>query len=186
MKMFVLNQLTKQIEINEPEILLIKEFATLYKRDKTKLKSKLMKELTYIYLAIDWNSPYRDYSANERHEESLSDSMLSQEEFDDPAFRAACRKYEALQNSNKSIQLLSAAKTAADKLIEYFEDIVDLNERTDTGTTIFKAKDVIAEMQNISKCHQTLKELEDIVKQDLQEGSTIRAGQVDGFHAYDI
>ena len=50
----------------------------------------------------------------------------------------------------------------------------------------FKAKDVIAEMQNINKCHQTLKELEEIVKQDLQEGSTIRAGQVDGFHPYNI
>ena len=186
MKMFVLNQLTKQIEINEPEVLLIKEFAALSKRDKTKLKTRMMRELTYIYLAIDWSSPYRDYSEQERHEEALSDAALSQEEFDVPIFRAACRKYQALQDSNKSIKLLSAAKTAADKLIEYFEDIVDLNERTDTGTTIFKAKDVIAEMQNINKCHQTLKELEEIVKQDLQEGSTIRAGQVDGFHPYNI
>ena len=49
MKMFVLNQLTKQIEINEPEVLLIKEFAALSKRDKTKLKNK-NDERTYLYL----------------------------------------------------------------------------------------------------------------------------------------
>ena len=73
----------------------------------------MMRELTYIYLAIDWSSPYRDYSEQERHEEALSDAALSQEEFDDPIFRAACRKYQALQDSNKSIKLLSAAKNCS-------------------------------------------------------------------------
>jgi len=37
----------------------------------------MMRELTYIYLAIDWSSPYRDYSEQERHEEALSDAALS-------------------------------------------------------------------------------------------------------------
>ena len=47
-----------RLEINEPEILLIKEFKALSDRDKTKNKSRLWKELTYIYLAIDWKSLY--------------------------------------------------------------------------------------------------------------------------------
>ena len=43
-----------QLEINEPEILLIKEFKALLDRDKTKTKTRVIKELTYIYLALDW------------------------------------------------------------------------------------------------------------------------------------
>lgn len=182
MNVFSWNNLDKEIEINEPELMLVSEFAALSKRDKTKSKARLMRELTYIFLAIDWKSPYQNYENQERHEEALNDSGLTQEEFDDELFRAACRKYQTLQNSHKSIQLLNAAKQTADKLIEYFEDIVDLNERTDTGMLIFKAKDVIDNMKDLGKVHETITELEKQVKQDLYQKSELRAGQVDGFH----
>nr|DAG30405.1 MAG TPA: ubiquitin carboxyl-terminal hydrolase [Bacteriophage sp.] len=39
---------------------------------------------------------------------------MTESEFNDPIFREACRKYRALQDSNKSIKLLEAAKRAAD------------------------------------------------------------------------
>jgi hypothetical protein len=44
----------------------------------------------------------------------LSDSGLTEEEFNNPVFREACRKYRNLQDSNKSIKLLNAARMAAD------------------------------------------------------------------------
>ena len=53
MNVFNFNNLTKTLEINEPEILLVKEFADLLKRDKSKTKDRVTRELTYIYLAID-------------------------------------------------------------------------------------------------------------------------------------
>ena len=62
--MFVFNN--KQLEINEPEILLVKEFKALLNRDK----NRVMRELAYIYLAIDWKSPYNQYTEQERHEEA--------------------------------------------------------------------------------------------------------------------
>jgi hypothetical protein len=65
-------------------------------KDKTKHKTQATKELTYIYLALDWKSPYNQYSEFERHEESLNDSGLTEEEFNDPIFREACRKYRRL------------------------------------------------------------------------------------------
>ena len=92
----------------------IKEFKALSDRDKSKNKARLWKELTYIYLAIDWKSLYNQYSEQERHQESLSDSGITEEEFNDPLFREACRKYKALQDSNKSIKMLRAAMNAAD------------------------------------------------------------------------
>ena len=39
---------------------------------------------------------------------------MTDEEFNNPEFRAACRKFKAIQESNKSIKLLEAAKRATD------------------------------------------------------------------------
>jgi hypothetical protein len=114
MNVFIYDNGNNRLEINEPEILLIKEFKALSDRDKTKSKERLWKELTYIYLAIDWKSLYNQYSEQERHLEALSDSGITEEEFNDPIFREACRKYKSLQDSNKSIKMLKAAMNAVD------------------------------------------------------------------------
>lgn len=181
MDFFVFNTLTKQLEINEPEILLVKEFKSLFNRDKTKYKDRLMKELAYLYLAIDWKSPYSQYSEQERHEEALNDSELTEEQFNDPLFREACRKYRSLQDSNKSIKLLEAAKRAADQFIDYFDTIVDLNERDINGKPIFSAEKVMKEMANLHKVHEELVTLENEVKKELTEQSTTRGGVIAGY-----
>ena len=170
-----------QLEINEPEILLIKEFKALLDRDKTKTKTRVMKELTYIYLALDWKSPYSNYLEQERHEEALADSGLTEAQFNDPIFREACRKYRKLQESNKSVKLLEAARRAADQFIDYFETIVDLNERDQNGKPIFSAEKVMKEVSNLTKVHQELVDLENAVKKELTEQSTLRAGAVEDF-----
>ena len=58
MNVFSYDNLNKQLEINEPEILLIKEFKALVDRDKTKRKDRVTRELTYIWLALDYKSLY--------------------------------------------------------------------------------------------------------------------------------
>lgn len=186
MNVFNYNSLSKQLEINEPELLLVKEFKALLDRDKTKNKTKVTKELTYIYLAIDWKSPYNQYSEYERHDEAISDSGLTEEEFNDPIFREACRKYRNLQESNKSVKLLEAAKRAADQFVDYFDTIVDLNERDQNGKPIFSAEKVMKEMAALHKVHEELVTLENQVKKELTEQSTIRAGATEGFDPGDF
>ncbi len=186
MNIFNFNSLTKSLEINEPEILLVKEFKNLLQRDNTKSKKRLERELSYIYLAIDWKSPYNQYTEQERHEEALSDSGLTEQEFNDPIFREACRKYRSLQDSNKSIKLLEAAKRAADQFIDYFDTIVDLNERDNNGKPIFQAEKVMKEMAQLHKVHEELVTLENEVKKELTEQSTIRGGGEDGFDPGDF
>jgi len=61
MNVFTYDNGTKYLDLNEPEILLVREFKALLDRDKTKTKTRATKELTYIYLALDWKSPYCDY-----------------------------------------------------------------------------------------------------------------------------
>lgn len=181
MNIFNYDGLNKTLEINEPEILLVKEFKALYSRDKTKNKTRLIKELTYIYLALDYKSVYNQYTEHERHEEALSDSELSEEQFNDPLFREACRKYRTLQDSNKSIKLLNAARNAADQFVDYFETIIDLNERDQNGKPVFSAEKVMKEMAQLSKVHEQLTQLEAQVKQELEVQGTTRAGVDEGY-----
>lgn len=184
-KFFVYNQQTHSVELNIPEILLIREFQTLMLEDKTPLKELLFKQITYIQLALAWDSPYSQYSEQERHREALSDSGLTEDEFNHPSFRAACRKYRELQDSNKSIRMLSAARTAADQFVDYFETIVDLNERDQNGKPIFTAEKVMKEVSMLNKVHQELVDLENRVKKEMAEQSQIRAGAVEGYEDWE-
>lgn len=186
MNVFNYDNLNKQLEVNEPELLLIREFKALLDRDKTNHKDKATRELTYIYLAIDWKSPYSQYSEYERHQEALMDANITEEEFNDPIFREACRKYRNLQDSNKSIKLLEAARNAADQFVDYFETIVDLNERDQNGKPVFQAEKVMKEMAQLNKVHEQLAELEKMVKRELTEQSSIRANATEGFDPGDF
>lgn len=182
MNVFMYNNLTKVLELNEPEILLIKEFNDLYKRDKSKSKDRAWAEFTYIYLAIDWKSPYNQYTEQEKHEEALNDSGLTEEKFNDPIFRAACRKYRALQDETRSIKLLKSAQNVIDKFVDYFNNI-DVEERDEqTGKPVYKTKNVMDEISSLHKVHEELVILESQVKKEISETSSIRAGAVDGYH----
>lgn len=186
MNVFIYDGLNKRLELNEPEILLVKEFKALLDRDKTKLKSQAFKEFTYIWLAIDWKSIYSQYTELERHEEALADSGITEQEFNDPIFREACRKYRNLQDSNKSIKLLNAARSAADQFAEYFEEIINLNERDQNGKPVFSAEKVMKEMASLNKVHEQLKLLEEQVKTEMELSTGTRAGVNEGFDPGDF
>ena len=177
MNVFNYDSLNKQLEINEPEIFLVREFKALLERDK----ERAFKELTYIFLALDYKSIYSQYTEYERHEEALSDSGITEEMFNDPLFREACRKYRNLQDSNKSIKLLNAARNAADQFVDYFETIIDLNERDQNGKPVFSAEKVMKEMAQLSKVHEQLVALEAQVKQELEVQAGTRANVDEGF-----
>lgn len=186
---FQYNNASGQVEINVAEILLTKEFAALMdntrnicKDDKTgESHVRAFKELTYIWLALDWGSLYAEYTEQERHTEALKDSGLTEEEFNDPIFRAACRKYRQLQESNLALRTLSAARVTINKFIDYFQNI-DPEERDEaTGKPIYKVKDIIDEISKMSKVLDELKTLESIAKKEMQEESQLRGNAVEGF-----
>lgn len=186
---FQYDNMSNRLELNIPEILLVKEFAELMKCERNICKEdpkgvyglRAFREFTYIWLAIDWKSIYADYTEQERHQEALRDAGITEEEFNNPEFRAACRKYRAIQESNRSIKLLQAAQNTVDKFIDYFNN-VDPEERDPlTGKPVFKVKDLMAEISSLSKVHDELSTLEEMVKKELVEQSSIRAGAVEGF-----
>lgn len=191
---FQYDSMNNRIELNTPEILLVKEFAELMSHERNICKEdpkgiyglRAFREFTYIWLAIDWKSLYADYDEQERHREALRDAFMTEEEFNDPLFRAACRKYRQLQDSNRSLKLLSAAQSTVDKFIDYFNNI-DVEERdTQTGKPMYKVKDIMTEMSNLSKVLDELQTLEALVKKGLSEQTNMRGNVQQDFDPGDF
>ena len=188
-KIFLYDSVNNRVELNVPEILLIREFGALMdnKRNITPKDKKgehgerAFREFKYIWLALDWLSPYSDYSEQERHQEALKDAGLTEEEFNDPLFRAACRKYRALQEETRSIKMLKAAQNTVDKFIDYFNNIDPEERDLQTGKPIFKVKDIMAELTKLNELFESFKALEYQVKKEKEQESSNRAGEIDGY-----
>ena len=186
---FVYNNQLNRVDLNTHEILLVKEFKALLEPSRNKCKEdpsgklglRAFREFTYIWLAICWKSIYSDYDEQERHEEALKDAEMTDEEFNNPEFRAACRKFKAIQESNKSIRLLHSANSMVDKFIDYFENADPMERDEQTGKPIYKVKDIQAEMKNLIDVHETMIELENQVKKQISEKSMIRGGAIEGY-----
>lgn len=182
------NQKTGRAQLVTADLVLIDEFKKLLEPSRNKCKEdpsgldhiRADREFTYIYLAIDWKSPYANYSNQERHEAALKDAHITEEEWNNPEFRAACRKYVALQDSNRYVRLLQAAQEVTDKIIDYFHN-VDLQEQDEQGKYLVKVKDVQASMKEAADQIETLKQIESLVKKEVMEQSQIRGGAVEGF-----
>lgn len=182
------DQKTGKAILVTPDLVLIKEFKDLLEVERNKCKEdpsgldhlRADKEFTYIYLAIDWKSPYSNYSNQEKHTAALQDAELTEEEWNDPIFRAACRKYVSLQDSNRYVRLLQASQEVTDKIIDYFQNI-DLNSTDDQGKPLVKITDIQKAMDQSVKQIESLKQIEALVKKELTEQSQIRGGAVEGF-----
>lgn len=190
MTIFTYDQVRMELILNEPEILLVKEFSELWSNERNITKSdskginktRAFREFAYMYLMIDWQSHYAEFNECERNEAAKSDSGITEEEFNDPLFRAACRKYREIQNSSRSVKLVRAAQSKADELIDYFNEGSDLTERDQvTGKPIFKAKDIMGEMALVGKVLDELDALEERVKKKSKATSGLRAGATDGY-----
>lgn len=188
-KIFQYNNGNGMVELNHHEILLVKEFNDLMNNERNiciedkegKFKLRAFREFTYIYLALDWQSPYADFNEQERHTMALQDAKMTEEEFNNPEFRAACRKFKSIQQSNRSIRLLQAAQETVDKFIDYFHNIDPEERDMQTGKPIFKVKDIMTEISSLSKVQDELSTLESMVKKEIAESSQLRGGYEDGY-----
>lgn len=190
LKFFAYDNSKNEIVINEPEILLVKEFADLWTNERNKCsedpdghkKLRGFREIVYIYMAIDWGAPgSKDTPAN-RHKFAIEASGLTEEEFNDPIFRAACQKYQELQDSSSTVGPMIQMFRNKLHEIKLFIESIDYNERTDSGTPVFKVKETFDAMQQLSKVVVSLKQLEEEYKQEKEEQLGLRGDTVPGWH----
>lgn len=182
------NQKTGRAQLVNADLVLIKEFKTLLELERNKCPQdptgenhlRADREFTYIYLAICWKSPYANFTPQERHEAALKDGEITEEEWNNPEFRAACRKYRALQESNRFVRLLESCQQTTDKIIDYLDNL-DLTATDDRGFPLVKISDIQKAMDQAVKQIESLKQIEALVKKEVMEQSQIRGGAVEGF-----
>ena len=187
-KFFAYDTTKNKIVVNEPEILLVKEFADLWTNERNvtpedkdgHLKTRGFRELIYIYMAIDWGATgSKDTTAN-RHKQEMEASQLNEEEFEDPVFKAACNKYRELQDASSTVGPMIQMFRNKLHEIKLFIESIDYNERTESGAPVFKVKDTLDAMQQLSKVMASIKMLEAEYKEEIQEASGLRGDATPG------
>src|SRR4030042_5388539 len=171
-----------KLVINQPEVLAIPEFKTIWDRDEGEEKEQAVKELSYVTFLCDdsVNNPYRAYKEKEREDVLVRDFIKDENWGPDKEVQAAIKKYrEATQTTNS--RLLKAAKNAADKLSEYF-DMIDFNELDNYGKPVFSAKELASNLAAVGNIVKSLNQLEDMVRKEQMETKTIRGGGDIGYY----
>jgi hypothetical protein len=188
MNIFSYDETNNTLRIDEPTIFLVKEFAALLddKRnkcpeDKTGKKHlKAFSELTYIFLMLDFKSPYFRYLEKDKHEAALADSGLTPNELKDSEFVNAFLKYQEIQDADEILLLIKTAQRTLYKT-RVFLDNIDYSEVDDLGKPIYKPKDVMADINSISAIRKNLIALEEEHKSSLGQSSNVRGGVELGF-----
>ncbi len=181
MNFFILRD-NHEVELNRPEILLVKEFEELFslkfnqgeKGDTDgRKRRRAYKVMAFIYLVYDWKSPYAEYSLAEKVESALSDSELDSEFVKDPLVAKAIIKYLDLQDT-RIVKLLKSSYRVVDEIRHHF-DTVQLDERDPmTGKPIFTARDLMSNLAALGKTVESLKELEYLVKKEQEQNKGLR------------
>lgn len=182
MNFFVYDNAEHSLKIDEYSILLVKEFKDLWdiKRnkcaeDKTgKLRLLAWKELTYIYLVLDFKSPYFQYKEADKHVAALADSGLTEDQLKDDMFLAAFRKYKEIQESDPILSLIKTAYNTLFKL-QVFLDNIDFEADVDNdGRLLYKPKEIMDSIGSIATMRTRLQELEVMHKKNLAAASKVR------------
>lgn len=181
---FVYDNSTGNLRINEYGILLVREFEALWDLKRNKCKEdpsgekrlRAWKELRYIWLFCDWKSPYMQYLEQEKHNEAMKDSKLTQEEWEDPIFRAAIRKYIEIKDSSRILSYIKTGYRTLERM-RISIDNIDFEERDNNNKPIWKYKEVIDNITSISKIIDNLNDLETRYKKDITAGEVKHRGE---------
>ena len=188
-KFFSYDSAHNKVIVNEEQIFLVKEFADLWTNERNSCpedptgdkKLRGFRELVYIYLAIDWTAPGSKDTPENRHLLAMDSSGLTEEEFNDETFRAACRRYKQLQDASSTFGKLAETYRNTVHKMQVFIDNIDYSERKDNGEPVFKIKDTLLEMQSLSKALDALEEFERKFRQEKEESSGLRGDQEAGY-----
>lgn len=149
--------------------LLIKPFKTIWEEDKTATKENAINAFTFIELNCSpkKSNSYSGYDPEERYRK-LKKDIYGDEAYQLPGLVVdGIMKYEEfLENASPSFPLLKDALAASIKFRNHLGEI-DLKERTNSGTAVYKPKDISGAFKDIPDMAKTLETLRDKVNQEL-------------------
>lgn len=156
----------------EPELLTLKHFKTLYQRDRTKEKTKMMQELAFIYFFCDIRSDYQ-YLTNEedRRKAILEGEGLPLDWKPDKQVKEAMAFYNTFKPT--SALLLEDTRVAIDKLRVLLREI-DLSERDDKGKPVYTLNTITATIKQVPSLIKDLDEAERTIAKEILSNSKMR------------
>jgi hypothetical protein len=164
--------------------LLIRPFKTIWEEDKTATKEEAIKAFTFIELGCSpkKSNPYSGYEEEQRHRE-LKKDIYGDETYRLPGLVVdGIMKYEEfLEHSSPSYPLLKDALAASVKFREQLGNI-DLKERTNSGTAVYKPKDISGAFKDIPDMAKTLETLRERVNQELLAETKTRNNREIGYY----
>lgn len=152
----------KEITIN-PILLSITEFEKIWKRDKTKNKSKVRKEIIFIYGMVSNNKDniWKDYIRLSEREKIITNDLFGEDSawVPDRAVNNAMEKFKKRYTKNAAELLLETSMLSMLKVKEFLDDI-DLNERDGQGRLVHNPKIILDTAKQSVK---TYLEIEDVI-----------------------
>lgn len=158
----------------EPELLALRVFKVLHKRDKTRDKSKFIQELAYIYFMEDPRSDYQ-YLTNEddRHKAIVEGEGLPNNFKVDNELQEAMDYYKSFRPT--SALLLEDTRVAVDKLRQMLREI-DLSAVDDKGKPIYTLNTITATIKQVPSLIKDLDEAERTIAKEIIQNERIRGG----------
>jgi len=157
-----------------PDSLFIPEFKRLWNRDKTKQKDMATAEIAYVVFMhnLSKENPYNAYSDRDKEGKIKNDLFGDQSWKPDKLVKEAENRYKEFQNTH-SARLLHGARTAADRLAEYFENI-DFTQLDNYGRPVYSAKELSSNLKDVSNIVKSLNQLQEQVEKEQLEAKTAR------------
>jgi len=178
MRLFEIDPDTSTIKLNKEWILLIPEFAELFKRDKgsegdyrgdKKLKTK--KELTFVYFYVDFASPITDYEESERWREALYYADLTEKDIDEKVINAY-KKYGEIQvKGSRSLRTYKSLLKTQDAMDSYFENL-DMRKLDKKGELLNDPVRVANSVTGLKKMYDAINDFRKRVETELKDAST--------------
>jgi hypothetical protein len=155
--------------------LIIEPYKTIWAQDKDPTKGEAVRFFTFIELACSpkKSNPYFGYGPEERYQ-ILKEKLFGEKAYQLPGLvMDGLIQYEDfLTHASPSYSLLKAALDGAEQFKTYLSNI-NLSERTNSGTAVYKPRDVTNALKDLPSIAKNIEELRIKVQQELlEEGKT--------------
>jgi hypothetical protein len=177
MKIFSMDSDTFAISL-DPEVLLIKEFNDIIRRDKSKNKIVSMAELSYIWFFADFKSDFGQImDEKERTDEIILAVVgLPKKWVPDSLVQAAIVRYRKLSESVAS-RLLIDAMITVNNLSKYAKEASGELSKMDGEKPAHDVSKILAFIDKLPNTLSTIKKLEEEVIRERNTGTAHRGSQ---------
>lgn len=176
--MAFLFQISDKVVYPNAETLMISPFKDIWERDKSKGKQNALQEFAYIEFmsSMKKSNPYRQYPESKK-EQVVINAVITQINWKpDNMVKKAIKKLKEFQKeASTTYSYYIAAKTAAEKMQNFFltVDITAINPKS--FNPIYKPRDITSALNDTEKVLSNLKALEKKVEEELFEETKNRS-----------